>query len=149
MTIGDRQSLDQGSDHQALGECGDKRPAGEAGVPDPAQPLGLVAVFEGHAAQDQTREHNEKGQVKGREQCRIDDRKGPPEHHSGDDQPGLVAVPDRRHRTHHRAPALFIAGQPEKDADAEVEAVEQYVKQNAYGQYGHPEHDHGYSPAGT
>ena len=27
VTIGDRQSFDQGSDHQALGECGDKRSA--------------------------------------------------------------------------------------------------------------------------
>jgi hypothetical protein len=34
-------------------------------------------------------------------------------------------------------------GQPEQHADAEIETVEQHVKQNADGQERCPEHDHG------
>ena len=109
----------------------------------------LVAELEGHAAQDQARQHEQQRQIEGREQRRIDDRKGAPQDDAGHHEPGLVAVPDRRHRAQHRAPPRLVARQAEQHADAEIEPVEQHVEQNADGQDGDPEHDHGYSPAAT
>jgi hypothetical protein len=46
-------------------------------------------------------------------------------------------------------PSRLVASQAKEDADAEIEPVKQHVEQDADGQDGHPEHDHGYSPAGT
>ena len=149
MAIGYREAFNQGAYSHALDEGSNERSSGKAGIPDPTQTLGLVTVFERHTAQDQPGEHQQQRQVEGREECGIDNRKGAPEDHSGDDEPRLVAVPHRRHRAHHCAPPRFVSGQAEENTDAEIEAVEQYVEQDADGQYGHPKHDHGYSPAAT
>ena len=62
--------------------------------------------------------------------------------YAGDDEPSLVAVPDRRHRAQHRAPPRLVASQAEQNTDTEIEAVEQHIKEDADRQYGHPEHDH-------
>jgi hypothetical protein len=132
-----------------LDESRDKGTSRKAGIPDPAQPLRLVTVFERDAAQDQPRQRQQHRQIKRRQQRRIDDRKGPPENHSGHDKPGLVAIPHRRNRAQHRAPPRLVMRQTEQHSDSEIKPVEQHIEKDADGQYGHPEHDHGYSPAGT
>src|SRR5580700_108983 len=149
LAVDDRQLLYKGADGQALHERGDEGASGKARIPDPPQTLGLTAIFERHSAQDQARQHQYNRQIKGGEKRRVDDRKGPPQHHSCHNEPRFVAIPDRRHRAHHRAPPLFAAGESEEAATPEIKPVEQHVKEDAHGQYGHPEHDHGYSPAET
>src|SRR5208282_2501036 len=127
LAVGDRKPLDEGTYGHALHEGSDERPSGKTGVPDPPHPLRLVAIFERHAAQDQARQHQQQRQIKRREQCRIDDREGPPEHNSDDDQPRLIAVPDRRDRAQHGMPSRFVASPAEEDTDTEIEPVEQHV----------------------
>jgi hypothetical protein len=126
-----------------------REPSSKTGVPDPAQPFGVVTVFERDAAQDQPRQRQQHRQIKRRQQRRINDRKSPPEDDRGHDKPRLVAVPHRRNRAQHLAPPRLVVRQTEEHADAEIEPVEQHVEEYADGQYGHPKHDHGYSPAGT
>src|SRR5439155_24215741 len=46
-------------------------------------------------------------------------------------EPGLVAVPDRRDRVHHQVARGAVKHEAVEDADAEVEAVEQDVKEHA------------------
>ena len=147
MTVGDRQAFDQGADCQALHEGGDKRAAGKARVPKPPPPLRPVPEFEGDAAQDQPCEHEEKRQIEGGEQGRIGDRESAPEYHARCHEPGLVAVPDRLDRTHHRFAPRVAARSGAEDADAKVEAVEEHVEERADRKNARPEEDHCYSPA--
>src|SRR5271170_527290 len=107
------KSLDERSDRHALDEGGEKRSAGKTGIPNPPQPLGLVAEFESDTSQDQAREHHEQREIERREQRRINDGKGAPEHDADDDQPSLVAIPDRSHGAQHGAPSRLVASQAE------------------------------------
>ena len=43
----------------------------------------------------------------------------------------------------------LVARQPEENADAEIEAVEQNIQEHAEREDEYPEHDHSYSPAAT
>ena len=50
--------------------------------------------------------------------------------HAAEDQPGLVAVPDRRDGVHHGA-LVLLGREPVQNADPEIEAVEQHVEEHA------------------
>src|SRR5258708_6296047 len=118
MAIGDRKALDEGPDRHALDEGGEERSAGKAGIPDPPHPLCLVAELERYAAQDQARQHNKARNIEGRKPRPINDGKGTPQHDAGHDEPGLIAVPDRRHGTQHGAPSRLVSRQTKENADA-------------------------------
>src|SRR5208337_3111767 len=53
LAVGDRKLFYEGAYGHPLRECGDERPSGKTGVPDPPHSLGLVAILERNAAQDQ------------------------------------------------------------------------------------------------
>jgi hypothetical protein len=80
----------------------------------PTHALGLVAEFEGNAAQNQARQHEQKRQIEGGKQRRIDNRKCAPENDASHHQPGFVAVPDRSHGRHHPAPARSLRVGPKR-----------------------------------
>ena len=62
----------------------------------------LEAELEGHAAQDQPAKHQDQRQVQRAEHDRIGQRERGKQRRAAQDQPGFVAVPDRRDGVHHR-----------------------------------------------
>src|SRR5690606_10549442 len=55
-------------------------------------------------------------------------------------QPGLVAVPERRHRTHHLVALPFVFCKRKKDADAQIKAVENDVERHRGADQSGPDH---------
>ena len=117
----DRRALDKGDQHGTVGE---------SGVPEPAHARAAIAELECNAAKDQPDKHQQYRQVEGAEEDRIGRRKGREETCADYHQPGLVAVPERRDAGHHLLAFGFVAGGAEKNADADVEAVEEHVDED-------------------
>ena len=123
----DPETLDEAAEHQALGHGREQRAVVERLVPEMTAGARLEAELEGDAAQDERDQHDQERQVGAREDHRIGEREGAEQGRPAEHQPGLVAVPDRRHRGHHQIAVLIARGVAEEDADPEVEAVEQHV----------------------
>ena len=89
------------------------------------------------------------GKVHRRNDDREGERKRRHEPDAAEHQPGLVAVPDRRHRVHHQ-PAPLRAHEAGQNADAEVEAVEHDVIEHREPENQRPDRneieDHGGAP---
>src|SRR4029078_11967004 len=67
-------------------------------------------------------------EVEAREQRGVDEREDREQHAAAQDQPDLVAVPDRPDAVEEPAPLLVRAGKRHvEDADAHVEAIEDEV----------------------
>ena len=98
-----------------------------------------IAELEGDAAKDQADKHQQHRQVEGPEEHRIGRREGREEARADHHQPGFVAVPERRDAGHHLPALGFVAGGAEKNADADVEAVEDHVDQDGGGDDRSPE----------
>src|SRR6185295_5614737 len=94
----------------------------------PANVVPLAAVFEGDPAHDESDQDDQQRQVEAGEQRRVPLRKGGEGGTAGDEQPHLVAVPDRADGVDEQ-PALAIvpAEHRQQDADAEIEALEQEI----------------------
>ncbi len=123
-----RQAADECAEHHALEEGRRQRAADEGLVPYVLPLLaGLEAELEGHAAEDQRQQHDDDRQVERRQHHRIGQRKGREQPAAAQHQPGLVAVPDRRHGVHHDVPIGSVLHEREEDADAEIEAVHHHV----------------------
>ncbi len=146
-TVRDLQPFHQCANRHSLHEAREQGSACKAQIPYPAHPLRLVAKLECYSTQDQTQQHDDEREIECRQQRRIDDREGAPQDHTADHQPSFVAVPNRCDGALDGVTLGVAVCQAEQHADAEVDTVEQHVEQNADGQKGDPEHDHGYSPA--
>jgi hypothetical protein len=128
-----RDPLQEAAEHQPLGECGDDRSADEGVVPPDVVGLGDPAELEGDAAEHQRQQHDDDGQVDRRHDDGVGQRERHPQAPAPQHQPGLVAVPEGRHRVHHHVAVLLLARKRKQDADAEVEAVEDDVHDHRKG----------------
>jgi hypothetical protein len=76
-------------------------------------------------------EHKNQRQVQCRQHGRIDHREHREQSRAAEHEPRFVAVPDGRDGVHHQV-ALFLIGKERKhDADAQVEAVEHHIHEEA------------------
>ena len=128
------EALHEGAEHHALREGRDAASRNGRRSPSRLRALGLEAELEGDAAEDERDQHRGDRQVEGRHQDRVGEVEDREEPAAAEDEPGLVAVPDRRHREHHAVAPVLVARGLEEDADAEVEAVDDDV-------HGHREGD--------
>src|SRR5258708_7227233 len=125
---GHLEAVDEGAHRDALRERRDVRAPGECLVPErPVRFVCLEAEFESDAAPDQARQHQEEWNVERAEQHRISKRKCRHQRGSSQNQPGLVAIPDRRNRVHHGVAIAPVADEREEDADSEVETVHYHI----------------------
>src|SRR3984957_13994845 len=147
LAVRDLQSFHQRADHHPLDKSRDQGSAGKAEIPDPPQPLRFIAKLERHAAQDQAQQHDDDSEIERRHHSRVDEWESSPQNDGGHNQPGLVAVPDRRDCAQHRAAPGFAVRESEQQADPEIDPVEKHIEEDADGQKRDPKCDHGYSPA--
>jgi hypothetical protein len=54
-------------------------------------------------------------------------RKRPPEDHPDGNEPGLLAVPERRNRAQHGTPSRLVTRRAEQNTNPEIEPVKQHV----------------------
>ena len=88
------------------------------------RPLQLAAVLEAHRTQDERAEHDEHGEIEAGEGHGIDHRPGGENGAGAEDQPHLIAFPDRSDRVDGDAALTIGAGdEGQQDADAEIETV--------------------------
>ena len=90
----------------------EQRAEEEGVVPEEFRALRLEAELEGDAAKDQGDEHEDDRHVERRHEHRIGDVEDREEAAAAEDQPGLVAVPDRRDREHHPVAPVLAAARP-------------------------------------
>jgi hypothetical protein len=124
VSIGNGQFLHHRSDRRPLHESRRQRAEEEAPVPHRSHSLAAFPELEGDTAEDQPEQHQRDRQIECRQKNCIDHREGGEQAGSDQDQPGLVAVPERGDGVHHREAVLLAARGTEQDADAEVVAVE-------------------------
>ena len=132
----DRHAVDHVRERDAPEERGHGARDGEDRVPAAAPLLlrAFVAVLDRDAADDEADEHEEEGEIEAREERRVPAGERRERRAAGDEQPHLVAVPDRADRADER-PALadVTADEGQEHADAEVEPLQDEVAR--------PEHD--------
>ncbi len=106
----------------------------------PGVVVALGAVLEGHAAHDQRDQDQQQRQVEAGEQGGVPLGEGGEGGAAGDDQPHLVAVPDRADGVDQDA-ALGRRGRQHRQqhADAEVEALEEEVAGPEHGDEEEPD----------
>ncbi len=90
-----------------------------------------IAKLEGKAAEDERQQHQEDREIDRRHDDGEGDREGGEEPDATEDEPGLVAVPDRRDRVHDEVARTAVGGEAVEHADAEIEAVERDVEEDA------------------
>src|SRR3982074_896264 len=122
------EAVDEGAQRDALRERRDVGAPGEGLVPErPGRFVRLEAEFESDAAPDQARQHQEDWNVERAEQHGISKRKCRHQRGSSQNQPGLVAIPDRRDRVHQGVSIAPVADERKEDADSEVETVHHHI----------------------
>ena len=128
--IADRHAEDQ----RRHGAADEQRPVP---VAPPGRALALGAVFEADRPQDEREQHQEHGEVEAGEAQRIERRPGGEDRAAAEDEPDLVAFPDRADGVDHHAPfPVGLADEGQQRADPHVEAVgdreadEQHAKQD-------------------
>src|SRR3546814_5164650 len=89
------------------------------------------AKFEGHAAKDQTQQHENKRQHECAKYDGVSQWESRQQARTAQYQPGFVAVPDRRHGIHHDVPVFFPRDEGEQYAYAQVEAVHDDIHKDA------------------
>ena len=106
----------------------------------PARARALPTPFERDDADDQEEEDEQEREVEAREHRRVPAGEGRERRSADDDEPDLVAVPDRADRLEHRLPLALVSGEErQQHADAEVEALEHEVARPEDGDHGEPE----------
>ena len=123
----DRQAVQQiaerHADQHRHEHAADRQRRAPAAQPGRAVPL--AAVLERDAACHQRAEQHDQGQVQAGEHGRVPAGEGGEHRRPGDDQPDLVAVPQRPDRVDRRAAAgLGPADHAVQDPDPEVEAFQ-------------------------
>src|SRR3974390_515357 len=96
----------------------------------------LEAEFERDAAEYQRQQHHQDREIKRGNDDRESKLKGREQAESAENEPGLVAVPDRGDRIHYRRARGVAPHEAVKHADAEIEAVKHDVVKD-----GEPEQD--------
>ena len=143
--VGDGEALHEGPHDGPLHQSGEDRAAGKGRVPQEAVALGFEAELEGDPAQDEPDQHEDDGDVERRQHDGIGERKGREQAAAAEHEPGLVAVPEGRHRVHHGV-AVFVGGsEGEKHAEPEVVAPEQHIEEHGERKDRRPDQwqDHG------
>ena len=89
--------------------------------------------LEGDAAKDQTEQHGDDRRIEGRHDDRVGERKGSEQASPAEDQPSLVAVPDRGDGVHGGVALLPRLEGREQDAETQVEPVHDDVREDREG----------------
>ena len=97
---------EQGGEQAAVG-------GGRVPGPPPAGAVALAAELERHPAGDQGHQQQQEGRVEPGEHGRVPAGEGGEGRGGGDDQPDLVAVPQRPDRLEGEPPALLVAADDE------------------------------------
>ena len=131
---------DVAAQHPALRQRGQRRAPGEGGIP-PAlvRRVALGAEVEGRAAQDQSQQHQHDRHVQRGQHHALRLREGDQQQAHGQDQPGLVGIPERSDRRDH-AVAVGLRRHRGQQADAQVVAVQHHVEQQRHAHQGHEDH---------
>ena len=106
----------------------------------PHADIDVIAQLKRHAAQDEQPENDHEGEIEAREGRGVEQRKGEVERAAAGEQPDFVAVPDGADGG-QRGAAIGL-GADEKQvqhAYAEIEAVEDHVADDHYGNEPEPE----------
>ena len=110
-------------EHERGKQAADRQRA--APQPAPAWPVDLAAELEGHAADDQRHQQQHEREVARREPGGVPVGEGGEDRRTADDQPDLVAVPERADGVdRHPALASGPAEDPVQHPDTEVEALQ-------------------------
>ena len=137
----DSEALNEGAEHHSLRENCDERANLEGAVPERTADAILKAKLEGDAAEDERDQHHQDWEIHGGYDDGESQRKRREEGDAAEDQPGLVAVPDRRNRVHDHFAVGRVACKTMQHADAEIEAIEQDVEDDAQGNERRPDTD--------
>ena len=130
VVLVERHAVHDVRERHAPQQRGQRRADDDRDVPvaPPAVTVDLAAELEGHPAQDQRDEDEQQREVEAGEQARVplgERGEGRP---ARDEQPDLVAVPDRADGVDRDAAVVLGApDQRQQHADAEVEALEDEV----------------------
>ena len=122
-----------------MGESREARARGKAVIPERAVLGVAVAEFEGEPAEDQGEQHQQDREIDGRNDDGEGDREGGEQADAAENEPSLVAVPDRRDRVHHQVARITVGREIVEHADAEIEAVERDIQEDADGEDGGPD----------
>src|SRR6202163_999577 len=98
-----------------------------------------VAEFEGEPAEDQRQQHQEDREIDGGNDDGESDREGGQQADAAENEPGFVAIPDRRDRVHHQFARAAVGREVVEHADAEIKTVERDIEEDADGEYGGPD----------
>jgi hypothetical protein len=122
------------ADDGTLHQRGEHRAGTKSHVPKPARALRLKAELESDPAQDEADQHQNDWHIECRQHDRIGERKSGEQTPSAQNQPGLVAVPERRDRCHHGIAVFAGRREREQHAKAKIVAAEQNVKKHREGE---------------
>jgi hypothetical protein len=114
-----RHALQHVADRHAEDQRGHAPPANKRPVPGrpPAGVIPLRAVLEGHRPDDEGGQYHEHRQVEAGERDRVERRPGGEDRAAAEDEPDLVAFPDRAHGVDRHA-AFDIGLRPTKGSSA-------------------------------
>ena len=98
-----------------------------------------IAEFERQPAEDQRQQHQQDREIDRGNDDGEGDREGGQQADAAENEPGLVAVPDRRDRVHHQFARTAVGREIVEHADAEIEAVERDIEEDADGEDGGPD----------
>ena len=134
--VGEGRAVEDGE--QSAGEAED---AVEEREPD--ADVDVVAELEADAAQDEKPEHDHERQIEAAEGRGIEKREGEVERAAAGEKPDFVAIPDGADGMKGGFALRVVAGKEEVQyADAEVEAVEDDVADDHYGNQPEPDETH-------
>ena len=135
----DVEALDEGAEHHALGESRQAGACGKTVIPERAMLGVAIAEFERQPAKDQGQQHQQDREIDRRNDDGEGDREGGEQADAAENEPGLVAVPDRRDRVHHQIARIAVGREVVEHADAEIETVERDIEEDADGEDGGPD----------
>ena len=90
-----------------------------------------IPELECNAAEDQGEQHDQDGEVHGRDYDGEGQRKRRQERKAPEHEPGLVAIPDWRDGVHHKIAGRRVRREPEEHPDPQIKPVEKDVQKYA------------------
>src|SRR5207247_5107611 len=96
-------TLNESTQHETLWQGRDERAVMKGRIPSVARTRrSLEAQLEGNASEDQGHQHDKNRKIEGRQNDGEGEGEGSEEGDPAQDEPGFVAIPDRRNRVHHK-----------------------------------------------